>query len=400
MRTATHILTALGIALLTALALEIIRYPYLVFLIPQALHRPEKAVTLGAFTLTLLSGGVFLVWRIRAGAGYRQLLPILLLIAIMLYLAVLKLRILHIVPVVRTWPSFSQNAFAALCILLVLISAYICRHISGRYVKKAIDYIAPPGMLAAGFLLGIAVTMQLAHCADDDFAARNTTTRLLDYNSYSEFSGTPNGVVSFEAFGQARNHILSFFRFFLFDDPVLPVLALLLLLSVIGHISFRSIVHALFWAGIGALMCMVCGFRYYSENYWILIDLFFLAAAVLVVTGFGERWNFRRTILYLSLSLILTVFQHIQVHKSYPGVSDRYRYQLDKAWAGIYDNPDLLRLMRTRYGDNASFMSRVLLDDRLNGTDRGIDLLNAPPIKRLIAENPRVQTMLARRKID
>ncbi|MBL8993347.1 MAG: hypothetical protein JNM63_08410 [Spirochaetia bacterium] len=256
-------------------------------------------------------------------------------------------------------------------------------------------YFKIPLALVAGFALGLTAILHFSHSDGNPVAAHFTYERLFDYRAYSQFSGATDGVVSGKGYAAARNHILKFYEFFKYTYPILPVCIALLLVSLLTKVAPMRIVHSLFWLITGLGMCNVSGFRYYSENYWIFSDLFFLTAAMLLIAGIGDRTRpWFRAVLYVVAALFLSCFQYTQIDKAYPGYNGGMRDHLDEAWAGIYPNPDLEKLTKARYGDNATFMARVILDPRLNGSDRGIHLLEKGRVVNLIKNSPELREKL------
>ena len=85
------------------------------------------------------------------------------------------------------------------------------------------------------------------------------------------------------------------------------------------------------------------------------------------------------------VALYLT--QYSLVATIYPRYNFALRDRIEEASHAIYRVPDFAALMEERYGDNITFMKKVLSDPELNGSKRGIDLLSKSGVRRAMKAN-------------
>jgi hypothetical protein len=254
-------------------------------------------------------------------------------------------------------------------------------------------HIRVGSVLLAGFAAGIVVSLVFCAGFGDPPTLSATNSRLFTFISITEFTtsaSAPSIAPLMKEFG-------TYFDLYVRGNYLLPGYSLLLVAALtFAKVSSRYLLPSLLLGATGLVFMGVCAFRYYIEQYWVYIDLFFIAAAALLVCGMIERRQGSASrVAAVAIVGALYATQYPRVSESYPQFNSLYRDRIDLAAYAILEVHDYAILMHDRYGDDVAFMKRVLSDPHLNGADRGIDLMSKPAIRRLISENPQVQAAAA-----
>jgi hypothetical protein len=255
-------------------------------------------------------------------------------------------------------------------------------------------YVHVTWLLHAGFLAGILVSLGACAGFGDSLTLSATNARLFTFISMKDFSTSASAPSMDPVFREVGTYL----DFYLRRNYLLAGYGALLVAALtLGKLSSRYLWPSLMLVATGLVFIIVCSLRYYTEQYWIYIDLFFIGAAVLLICGFIEsRQRIGARMWAVALVAALYMTQYPRVVESYPRYNAFLRDRIDLAAHAIHEVPDYAALMRERYGDDFAFMRRVLSDPRLNGSDRGIDLMSKPAIRRLVAANPDAQAAAAR----
>ena len=246
-------------------------------------------------------------------------------------------------------------------------------------------------VLLAGFVAGIVILLVACAAFGEPLALSATNSRLFTFASMTQFSASAS--TSAPAIPTLVEELGRYLDLYLRRNYLLPGYGVLFAVALtFAKVPSRYLLPSLMLAATGLVFMGISAFRHYIEQYWIYIDLFFIAAAALIVFGLIERRQ-RPGTRAAAVAIVAALYatQYPRVGESYPQYNSLFRDRIDLAAYAIHEVPEYANLMRERYGDDVAFMKRVLSDPRLNGADRGIDLISKPAIRGLIAANPHVQ---------
>lgn len=150
--------------------------------------------------------------------------------------------------------------------------------------------------------------------------------------------------------------------------------------------SQRRRLAVLFLLGTGFGMSLVSSLRYYSFIYLAYTEVFYALACSV---GFYDlycrmqksAWA-RPLILGLVAALVAYVFPGnlARVQDSFPQYNGMLRDRVENVAECIYRVADFEAGMKKIYGPKEQIMARIILDDRLNGSRRGIDIMSLPNV--------------------
>jgi hypothetical protein len=244
-------------------------------------------------------------------------------------------------------------------------------------------------ILVAGFLFGIICSVIL--CSGDGSTASATHSRLFNYGAFAEFSLINSNALHVSSRSVIRE-LGIFFWLYLTQNYLLSWYLGLLILTLRFQRTSRYLWASLASFATGLSFMLFSAVRYYSEQYWIYVDFFFLGAMAFLVFGFIEGFkSFWIRIATVVLIAVLYVTQYGEVAKTYPHYNFRFRDHIDRAAYGIYEVRDYSALMKKQYGDDRQFIRRVLSDPNLNGSDRGIDLFSKGGVKSVLESSPELK---------
>jgi hypothetical protein len=387
------VVTALGFALISAFNLLLV--PYGLYSALEYASGPWRAaVALTAFAGVAAGFYTYRRWRsglmrLRDGIIGSALIASSLLLSAFPFLASALERLRG-----RSLPDVYHTALWQVLLLAFGVFALGAGLLWQRRRGSTLSlHLRIASMLLAGFMMGVIALLVSCAGFTDPATLSSTNARLFTFISMTEFTASasaPSIVPLLQELGR-------YLDFFIRRTYLLPVYGALLAVALAsGKMSSRYLWPSLMLAATGLVFMVICSFRYYTEQYWIYIDLFLIAAAALLVCGFMEvRQRVATRIAAVAIVVALYATQYPRVVETYPHYNPSYRDRIDLAAHAVHEVYDYAALMQERYGDDLGFMKRVLSDPRLNGSDRGIDLMAKPAIRRLIRSNPEVQAAAA-----
>jgi len=170
-----------------------------------------------------------------------------------------------------------------------------------------------------------------------------------------------------------------------------------LLFAILGIILaktniIRVSIILLIACGLG--MSLVMSARHVNSQYLIFQEIFLIIAGSL---GLGERIASRGSFYFHKYEIIIKQFALIgivMIILSFAGKNQiKNTREMYNSWNGGYRNwitivnscvfsvQPFTRDMKSIYGSNENIVRRIIEDKRLNGSDRGIDILNLPKLR-------------------
>jgi len=393
--------SVIGLALLCVLGFAVMRSFHALYLAHVVYHFLQ---TMGAFPDTLVSIGILLSPFVAVGTylflrdkrrfsrsadvtlGFGFISSSIFLISFPTLLPLLAR--------LRGVESFDQMFYLplwqAVLVSLASLGLGVCLLWKGGSGDWFLNQVRVSWILMSGFFIGLLLSLVLCSALGDSRAAGLTDSRLFNFHSMNEFSTTGSAVLSVRSFTPLIREFKTFVLLYLSKNYLLSGYGTLLILAL----TLRGAASRYLWPSLtilatGLLFMIFCSSRYYAQQYWVYIDFFFMGAWAFLVFGLMERFEtIRIRIGVAALIGVLYVSQYGFVAKAYLHYNLEFRDRIDEAAHAIYRVPDYSELMNKRYGDNLTFIRRVLSDPLLNGSDRGIDLLSKSGVKRVIESTP------------
>lgn len=254
-------------------------------------------------------------------------------------------------------------ALTILCLLNLVIS---------RIRPKACVFLQFTTALMTGFLLAIPVVFYLCNLKSTAIT-RGVIGYVFSLDLFTRHSvGYQHGIV----------YLLGYFTTFLdysfFRSGLLLAIPFGLL---IADQKGRLGAMLLTYCGLG--MSLLMSARYFGYHYVIYPDFFYSAALAVCLIYRNQNLLFfrylagKRSIMagaaLAGLVILFGIMQYAYAQTAYPEYNLGYRNQLKFVPTG-FGSPEFEKAMLDRYGCVNNVMWRVIRDDKLNGSERGIKI--------------------------
>jgi hypothetical protein len=251
------------------------------------------------------------------------------------------------------------------------------------------------GVLMSGFLFGIVLSLVLCSGIGDEHTATTLDWTLFSFANLTELTTSGTAAVSAQSSQPLMEELRSYVQLYVSESYLLTGYGLLLIITFWLGASPRYLWPSVLLVGMGLLFMILSSFRYYTPEYWIYSDFFFVGAYAFLFFQLIERFNNAPIRIAAALVLVgLYISQYSAAARAYPGFNLHLRDRIEKADSGIQDVRDYSRLLTDRYGDNRKIIVRIVSDPHLNGSDRGIDLLSKPAIRRVVESMPELNSQV------
>jgi len=215
-------------------------------------------------------------------------------------------------------------------------------------------------------------------------------------SSFSAFNGNNYG----ELFANALNTggidlLLSYWWWFIKDAIVHTYVLLFAILGILLAKTNRIRVSIILLIASGLGMSLVMSARHPNDHYLIFQEIFLTTAGSL---GLGERIASRSFFYFHKYKMITKQFaliwiviiimsfagilQKQRTRKMYSSYNGGLRNWITIVNSCVFSVQPFTRDMKSIYGSNEKIVRRIIEDNRLNGSDRGIDILTLPMLRK------------------
>jgi hypothetical protein len=355
---------------------------------------PSAITTVGILAISFLPVGTFLYLRHRVRSTDFILGLVFILVSLAMGFSPVALAL---VARFRGKP-FDDSLYCLWQVIAVSVSLFgvglaLCW--KKKFVNLPAKEITVGWIFVSGFFAGILLSLSLiSGFADSGTAALATELRLFSFKSMNEFTVASPAVSATAKTLVPLNEFKAFLSVYVLQNYLLIFYSALLVLTLSVWKSGRRYVWpSLCLFGMGFVFMTASSFRYYAQQYWIYIDFFWVCACALLVFGLAEQFAaIRLQWGVLTFLALLYATQYGVVVQDYPKYNFDLRDRIDEAGHAIYRVPDYADLIKRKYGDNLSFMRKILSDPVANGSERGIDLLSRPGVQNAIRNFPEIRS--------
>ena len=141
-------------------------------------------------------------------------------------------------------------------------------------------------------------------------------------------------------------------------------------------------------------MSALMSFRYFGQHYTIYPDFFYIAS---IGTSSASVWRTMiaaqpqksRTLAFGGALILLVAYGLLNFQyakREYPKYAESIRNQIESIPAGVWVAPEYAQKMSSRYGTPEQIIKRVATDARLNGVERGIDIMSLPNVRQQMSK--------------